>query len=163
MPYAKAYARIEPETATALTRMIYCSHASADFAARIDTDFKPMLEQAQRANKACGVTGGLIYTDGWFVQVLEGPADAVAETFARIQRDPRHTGVEVLVEAPADEREFTDCAMWGYIVPPARRAIAELLAPHDVGEKAVIMPRRALDLIIAARALGEGDDIVFVE
>jgi len=129
--------------------------------ADIDANFGPLLEHAQRANKPRGVTGGLIFTDGWFIQILEGPVGALSDVIGRIRADPRHHSMQFLVNTWAEAREFTDCSMWGYKLPPSRRAISGLLAPHD-GDQ-VHMPTRALDLIIAARALGEHDDIMFID
>lgn len=146
-----------------LARVIYCSRASDAMAADIDNQFAPLLEQSQRNNKPHGVTGGLIYADRWFIQVLEGPANAIAETFARIKVDPRHHSVQVFMNTWATGREFTECSMWGYKLPPARCAMSSLLKPHDASENTMHLPPRALDLIIAARALGEHDDIMFID
>jgi hypothetical protein len=46
-----------------------------------------------------------------FIQVLEGPVDAVEATFERICGDLRHRSVRLLELAVAEERVFGDWAM----------------------------------------------------
>ena len=49
-----------------------------------------------RNNREVAITGLLLAHQGWFVQALEGPADAVEETYTRILRDSRHSNVTIL-------------------------------------------------------------------
>ncbi len=73
------------------------------------------LEQLLRAvrpkNEALGITGVLLYSDGNYVQTLEGPADVVDAAFARIVADPRHRGVFLAWREEIEEREFPDWSM----------------------------------------------------
>ena len=58
-------------------------------------------------NSKSAVTGLLIYDDGrFFFQWLEGPAENVESLWGQIQRDRRHTEVELLELAPSQERVF---------------------------------------------------------
>lgn len=59
-------------------------------------DIDAILEVSQANNARVGVTGALVFNRGVFGQVLEGPIEAVEETFERIQSDPRHHDVTVL-------------------------------------------------------------------
>jgi len=52
-----------------------------------------------------------MFDEGYFAQVLEGPQDAVEETFERIQMDPRHRDVQIVEFAPVPERTFDQWAM----------------------------------------------------
>lgn len=70
-----------------------------------------ILRQSRRNNPPMGVTGALLYSDGNFLQVLEGPHDAVEEVFERIQQDSRHHAMLVLLDTTAEEREFGDWSM----------------------------------------------------
>ncbi|MDE2581651.1 MAG: BLUF domain-containing protein [Rhodospirillales bacterium] len=70
-----------------------------------------ILAQAQAANLGSRVTGALLFSRTGFAQVLEGPLAAVAETFERIQRDPRHGDVVVLESGSVAERVFPDWSM----------------------------------------------------
>ena len=70
-----------------------------------------ILEASRRNNARVGVTGALMFNDGAFAQVLEGPQKGVEDTFERIQRDPRHGDVTVLECRPVTERGFPEWSM----------------------------------------------------
>jgi len=57
-------------------------------------------------NKRDGITGMLLYSDGDIVQVLEGPEQAVKDTFCKILVDKRHVGIQVLLEQKIALPEF---------------------------------------------------------
>lgn len=52
-----------------------------------------LLEAARCFNVERRISGLLLYSAGRFVQVLEGPEDAVQNLYATIQQDARHTQV----------------------------------------------------------------------
>lgn len=52
----------------------------------------------------------LLYLNRSFMQVLEGEEAAVDETYARLQKDPRHTGVMLIDRSPIEARSF---GQWG--------------------------------------------------
>ena len=68
-------------------RLVYVSRAAPGLGR---ADLYAIIRAAHSKNAAAGLSGALIHLDGWFAQVLEGPATALAATFARIRRDPRH-------------------------------------------------------------------------
>lgn len=70
-----------------------------------------ILAQSCRNNQAADVTGLLYTDDRRFLQVLEGEADAVAATFARIKADPRHQAVVILSDRTIAAREFGTWSM----------------------------------------------------
>ena len=91
-----------------MRQILYIS-SSRPRGARVDV--ASILEQSHRNNPRDGVTG-LLWTDGMrFLQVLEGPQDAVGVTFDRIGADPRHQAVVLLGDRIVDERQFGDWAM----------------------------------------------------
>jgi hypothetical protein len=53
----------------------------------------------------------MMFNEQRFVQILEGEERAVEETFARIERDARHTALTVLTRRSESRRRFTDCPM----------------------------------------------------
>lgn len=68
--------------------------------------------RASRINNEMGpVTGLLLYKDGNFMQVLEGPEEAVMNIFGKILRDVRHTDIIVVSKEPIMAREFSDWRM----------------------------------------------------
>ena len=70
-----------------------------------------LLAAARKYNVAHGITGMLLYKDLSFLQILEGPRDALATLYALIRVDQRHTKVRTLFENPIDAREFADWTM----------------------------------------------------
>jgi hypothetical protein len=56
-------------------------------------DLVGLLDHVRAKNDALGLTGMLLYSDGSFVQTLEGPQDVVEETFGRIAVDRRHRDI----------------------------------------------------------------------
>ena len=70
-----------------------------------------LLTEARRINTSRDITGLLLHRDRSFYQVLEGAEDVVRQTFDSIEKDQRHTAVDVLFEGEVDEREFPDWQM----------------------------------------------------
>src|ERR1700761_272927 len=70
-----------------------------------------ILDTSRRNNERDGITGMLCVFDSNFLQFLEGAADAVSATFARIQKDPRHSGIIQLYDEPIDGRLFGQWSM----------------------------------------------------
>ncbi len=71
-----------------------------------------LLAASRRWNEAHGLTGVLLHNGGSFLQVLEGPRDAVASTFAtRIRPSHLHGDIVELFELPLRERAFPHWSM----------------------------------------------------
>ena len=88
-----------------LRQIIYASERTGGREAAAD-ELRRILEQSRHNNAIDGVTG-LLWSDGRrFMQVLEGPEESVAPTFARIGVDGRHRDVAVLSDRRLGEREF---------------------------------------------------------
>lgn len=86
------------------------SALSSDAAVRL-REIEAILTSARTNNRRAGITGALLVSGSAFAQVLEGPRAAVAATFARIQRDPRHRNVRQLIEEPIAARRFARWSM----------------------------------------------------
>jgi hypothetical protein len=70
-----------------------------------------LLEHARGRNEALGLTGLLCYSEGHFVQVLEGAPGPLHRVYAQIQQDPRHEQVATLSQGPGPRRWFPDWRM----------------------------------------------------
>ncbi|MET0367139.1 MAG: BLUF domain-containing protein, partial [Methylobacterium sp.] len=95
-----------------LYRLVYASKnllngSEPEARAAVET----ILDASRRNNPRVGVTGALMFNDGAFAQVLEGPQKGVEDTFERIQRDLRHGDVTVLECRPVTERSFSEWSM----------------------------------------------------
>jgi hypothetical protein len=98
-----------------LLSLVYASAATAEFTA---VDLEALLRHSRTSNQADGVTGMLLYRRGRFLQLLEGPADAVRAKMTEIRRDPRHENVRVLLEEDVPARQFPEWTM-GYATEDA--------------------------------------------
>ena len=97
---------------TQLHRVLYCSRNIIPGAVEaIAADVREILAVSRVNNARDGVTGGLLFSEGCFAQVLEGPLDAVEAAFERIQCDARHCEVVVLQSGPIAKRDFPDWSM----------------------------------------------------
>ncbi len=91
-----------------LVRLLYASRA----AAHVDQDaLLAILRQSKTNNPVSGVTGVLCYSDGIFIQALEGGRAAVNQLYLKIAADPRHTDVVLLSYEEIGERRFAGWAM----------------------------------------------------
>jgi len=96
--------------------VLYHSRATT---APTEANLQALLEQSRAYNAQHQITGLLLYSDGWFVQLVEGAEAAVRALYARIQADPRHTQVVTLSDGPGPQRWFADWHMaFGHIDAP---------------------------------------------
>jgi hypothetical protein len=76
-----------------------------------EADLQTLLEQSRTYNAQQQITGLLLYSDGQFVQLVEGPEAVVRSLYARIRADARHTQVVTVSDGPAPQRWFADWHM----------------------------------------------------
>lgn len=96
-----------------LTQLIYVSRPFGFDAGTLDD----ILLAARRNNARCGITGALICRQDLYVQMLEGPRQAVTATFGRIHADDRHLDVALVWTGDTAARQFPD---WDMRDDPAR-------------------------------------------
>ncbi|MGI4865364.1 MAG: BLUF domain-containing protein [Janthinobacterium lividum] len=83
-----------------------------------ENQLQDLLEWSRTYNAEHSITGLLLYSDGRFIQVIEGPEKAIHTLFDRIQQDLRHQHVFMLSEGPEAHRWFEDWQMaFGYLEP----------------------------------------------
>lgn len=95
-----------------------------------------ILHKARTNNTRRGITGALLFDEVYFAQFLEGPEDAIAATFDKIRRDPRHTEVTVVSKQTAPSRRFAGWAMGYGLCRIIGRAVADPLVGPDEFERA---------------------------
>jgi hypothetical protein len=91
-----------------LVRLTYASRASDGISAETLTS---ILKTSRAHNLDVGVTGVLVFSDGIFLQVLEGGRDSVSALYNRIAQDKRHRDVVLLGYDEIAERRFAGWAM----------------------------------------------------
>ena len=84
----------------------------------------PLLRKARLHNERTRLGGLLLYANGEFMQVLEGPEPALSQLYARIQADPRHYAVRTLAYGPIAERAFPGWRM--AYVPTDAKALEKI-------------------------------------
>jgi len=99
-----------------LVELVYTSRASRRFT---EAALEALLAHARSNNGHREISGVLLYHDGTFLQILEGPPAAVEALFERVTRDPRHAEVVVLRRREIEERRFAQWAM-GFVADEAR-------------------------------------------
>jgi len=70
-----------------------------------------ILSSARRNNPRDGITGALICRHDLYLQLIEGPAEAIDALYARIEEDDRHFDMRLLLTEAMGERMFPAWAM----------------------------------------------------
>lgn len=97
-----------------------------------------LVEQCQGNNTRLGVTGVLVYSDGNFMQVIEGPGLVTHALYDRIRRDDRHRNVTTVHIQPLEVREFQGWSMAYNILAP--RPLRTMDIPHAFLDRARLRP-----------------------
>ncbi len=96
--------------------IIYVSTAVPPFG--VD-DLTMLVAEAAARNFEHKITGLLAFNGINFMQLLEGPEDAVESRLARIVVDPRHSGVVIVRRRFITRRECENWSMTGRVLPLA--------------------------------------------
>jgi hypothetical protein len=124
-----------------LVRLIYASRAAGAVNAEV---LMPIMKASRSKNAAAGITGVLVYSDGVFLQLLEGGRNAVSGLYNRIACDTRHRDVVLLAYDEVDERRFAGWSMGqanlsrlnpGILLKYSERAV---LDPYSLTSKATL-------------------------
>ena len=68
------------------------------------TEIQRILEVSRKWNSENDITGALMFGEGYFAQVLEGPPSILKSTFGFIACDERHRNVRLLECGPVLKR-----------------------------------------------------------
>jgi hypothetical protein len=133
-------------------RLVYASRNLVHIAHVRPLDaIRDILTISEINNRRDGITGSLVFDSDHFIQILEGPRQAVFAAFRRIQDDPRHTDIDLIEFAEAPFRLFGDWTMAGSLRLPKhdeifrRYGISGPVAPAALKAKNVVS--LALDLV----------------
>ncbi|MFM7404996.1 MAG: BLUF domain-containing protein [Erythrobacter sp.] len=99
-----------------------------------EAELNALVAAARDRNHALGVTGMLLYDRGRFLQTLEGPVDGLDQVWESIQRDERHSGIEVLTQHLVGARLFSQWDLLHYrrLEKPALGLRQRLSRRHDL-------------------------------
>jgi hypothetical protein len=107
---------------TRLISLVYTSNAARDFD---DKALRELLDECRFKNARHDITGMLLFRNGRFFQILEGPNRIVRDLIERIAGDPRHNNVRILIDADIERREFPDWTMGYRPMAVAEHAVPE--------------------------------------
>ena len=105
-----------------LVAKTYLSQSKLDWT---DDAIDQLLERSKQNNATRGITGAMIYANGYFMQLIEGPQIAVDALYSVIEADPRHEVLSLLHDQEIEDRHFSDWAM-------------EYRDSDDLGERALM-------------------------
>lgn len=91
-----------------LLSLVYMSAATVPFSS---ADLDELLRDSRERNSAAELSGLLLFNNGRFMQLLEGPREAVLQRYTRIVDDERHTEIGLLAEESIHTRRFADWSM----------------------------------------------------
>ncbi|MGB0496958.1 MAG: BLUF domain-containing protein [Rubricella sp.] len=95
--------------ASGLYSLIYRSYARPPWMG--ERTMAEIARESNAFNLTHNITGLLIFDDGVFVQVLEGPTVEILQLTARIAADRRNERLRVLWHGNIDKRRFPEWAM----------------------------------------------------
>jgi Sensors of blue-light using FAD len=91
-----------------MLQIIYASVASKPYSTKMLVE---LLDKARNRNSAAGISGMLLYHEGSFLQVLEGPNEAVDALYEKIHKDPGHCDPILLSRELIEKKEFEEWSM----------------------------------------------------
>lgn len=125
---------LENHAPEALLRVAFCSEANFSSWADprgVELEISRIMYPAPRT-QADELTGGIFHVGNrYFLQVLEGPREAVETIYRRNCDDVRHRNTELLAVEPIERRMFPENTM-NYV--SMRGQLLELLTRHDIEE-----------------------------
>ena len=105
-----------------LLSVVYSSAATQPFD---DEALAELLTSSRRTNHDSHLTGLLLYREGRFLQVLEGPETTVRDRMNIISADPRHDHLRVLIKESREQRQFPVWTMrYGTIGPAMSKYVS---------------------------------------
>ena len=90
-----------------LRRVIYVSEKVGSS----EQDVADIVNTSTQNNPSKGITGCLLEGSNSFLQILEGPSNAIKSLYKAISEDNRHTNVKRLCDEPLNTRLFSDWSM----------------------------------------------------
>lgn len=104
--------------------ILYVSVADPDLES---DDIHQLVAHSQQRNAADNISGLMLYNGSNFLQLIEGEATLLDACFARIARDPRHSGVVTLRNEASMVREFPAWAMrYSLVQQPVETTLASV-------------------------------------
>lgn len=91
--------------------MYYLVYSSTSIRSLTQEELAAILKSSHLNNSKAGITGMLLYSQGRFMQVLEGEQKKVHDLYLHIVKNPLHFNHQVLLEGRLTKRNFQDWTM----------------------------------------------------
>lgn len=111
-----------------MRRLVYFSNADLDLSLAA---IERMVEEAAGRNRPLQISGLLLYNGLNFMQILEGPPQALTPLYLRIRKDARHSGVVKLADEGISARKCADWGMKLMCAPPECASLTQETSPCD--------------------------------
>ncbi len=140
-----------------LVRLMYASRAVP---AVDHEELLAILKKSKANNAKNGITGALCFSEGIFIQALEGGRTAVNKLYNRIAADARHSDVVLLNYDEIEERRFAGWSMGQVNMQRLNPALllkyseCAKLDPYAVSGKAVMALFE--EMVATAAIMGQG-------
>lgn len=115
-----------------MEQLLYISESRLD-AATADAGVRDIVEWSRINNPPVQITGALLFTGRYFVQILEGRTQALDRLIEAICQDTRHFDVMIKSRLPITTRIFPDWAM-------AYHGPSQFVERHIVGLREAATP-----------------------
>jgi len=105
------------------------------------TDIQAILGNATVHNRRCDVTGMLSFTGSHFMEIMEGPDEAVTALLLAVDKDERHSGLRLVDQHAIEHRSFTGWQLLGVDrldLADAVQALYESPAPTQAAIEALL-------------------------
>lgn len=136
-----------------LWSIIYFSTASADSSQRMKAVLDQIFATAGLANIRHKITGALLACDGRFLQLIEGPHQALLNLYASIESDSRHHSLNLLENRSVATRRFPNWSLCCGVFRSDMSAFAHEPAMHNGFRPEALTPMSAIGLLMTMAEL----------
>jgi hypothetical protein len=137
-----------------IRQIVYASTATRPLSPQ---ELADILLIARGKNEDDQITGMLLYRRGHFLQVLEGPDERLSALLTKLEKDPRHRQVQILLDGRIAARAFGTWSMAfqdiSGIEPDELPSYSRFLTEGFTSTECVRYPQKALRMILAFRDL----------
>ena len=137
--------------------MYYLVYISTAVRLMSDSELAAILTKSRENNLKRNVTGVLLYSEGIFMQVLEGEEDDVTLIYDAIIRDERHKNIIQLIDGLQEQCVFPEWSMGFVSLDPAR--MAELEAYVNPAKEKIIKEDSDNNTIIVLKSFIENNNL----
>ena len=88
--------------------LIYTSRAKSAIS---DDELLKILKVSRKNNTIANITGVLLYRNQHFIQLLEGPEEAVNRIYDTIKQDERHHHIQLVYSGSKENRQYEGWTM----------------------------------------------------